>query len=493
MGPRLTFTVLLLSSAICCLGQNSYAQSIPDVTTALRNYHPDSTRARLLLDLALSYIYKPGENTTDLDSAQLLIQQADVINSHQHNDYLEARSCFVRSNALRERGDVAHGIVYARKATQLYVPHLEKGDAFIELAQYYDIYSENGLHMKQKCWQEALTQFQAGGAKEREAFALKNLADLDYELGNYGQALVRLQRSLELYNALHYPSIQGVYDLLGTIYYCLGDYLQAVKYGLLAVKTSEQVNDTTMQLCTICHRLSSAYMAWGKDEESHLYRKRSLDIALKYKDRKAIYTVYADPTDVRRREQHWQDLIKLTSDIQRDYPPKEVDDTIILYSNYVLCYAAGNKFGLAQPYADYLTGITKRNPSNYDIPLQPTFHCLVMYAAAAKQYSQLQQFTDKYITACKDISYPAGLPWAYLMKARADSGMGNYLSALQWSQLSRRMSDSMFNVTKSMQFSQLQVQYETEKKDKDLQLLTNKNQLQELSLSRMRSMIKTTG
>jgi two-component sensor histidine kinase len=62
--------------------------------------------------------------------------------------------------------------------------------------------------------------------------------------------------------------------------------------------------------------------------------------------------------------------------------------------------------------------------------------------------------------------------------------MGNYLTALQWYQQSKRMSDSMFNVAKSMQVSQMQVQFATEKKDKDLELLTNKSQLQELSLKK---------
>jgi two-component sensor histidine kinase len=487
MVTRLTFTMLLLASLCYSFGQHAYVRPIAALKTEFKKTTPDSTRARLLLDMALSYVYRPGEYPADLDSALLLIQQANDINSRLHDTYLEGKSCFVSSNTLREKGDVAHGIIYAQKAIRLLTAtpwKLQLGAAYIELAQYYSIYTADDLTKKRQCWQSALVAFQATDSRERQAFALKNLGDVDYLMDNYGRANVELQQSLSIYTALGYPAVQGIYDLMGTISYCLGDYLGAVKNGLQAVKTAELVNDTTMQLCTICHRLASAYLAWSKEEESRFYRKKALDIAIKYKDQKAIYTVFADPTDIQGLRRHWQESIRLIDDIQRRFPPLELDDTVILYSSYTQAFTAGEEFAMAKKYADYLLALTKRNKNDYDKPLQPTFHCLVLYAAGAKLYPQMERFVDEYVKACRAISFPGGLPWAYMMKARADSGMGKYLSALQWYQLSKKMSDSMFNVTKSMQFSQMQVQYETEKKDKDLQLLTDKSQLQEMSLKK---------
>jgi hypothetical protein len=60
----------------------------------------------------------------------------------------------------------------------------------------------------------------------------------------------------------------------------------------------------------------------------------------------------------------------------------------------------------------------------------------------------------------------------HLMWFKADSIQGKYLDAIQHYQLYKKLSDSVFNGEKSKQINSLKIQFETEQKDKNIQLLT---------------------
>ena len=77
--------------------------------------------ALAILDRALACVYKPGEYAADLDSALLLAKQAATINSTSLKDpRIEAKVCFVYSNAFREKGDKETGRKYIERALALY-------------------------------------------------------------------------------------------------------------------------------------------------------------------------------------------------------------------------------------------------------------------------------------------------------------------------------------------------------------------------------------
>ena len=67
-----------------------------------------------------------------------------------------------------------------------------------------------------------------------------------------------------------------------------------------------------------------------------------------------------------------------------------------------------------------------------------------------------------------------------------DSAKGDLKSALAHLSRYQRESDSVYNQHTNRRLEDLKIRYETEKKDKDLQLLTNKNQLQMVSINKER-------
>jgi signal transduction histidine kinase len=84
------------------------------------------------------------------------------------------------------------------------------------------------------------------------------------------------------------------------------------------------------------------------------------------------------------------------------------------------------------------------------------------------------------------------LPWTekvYLYSSRLDSARGEYRSAYQWFKRYTHLKDSLFNERKSQQVAQMQELYESEKKDKEIALLSEEKKMEALKLSSNRTLL----
>ena len=70
-----------------------------------------------------------------------------------------------------------------------------------------------------------------------------------------------------------------------------------------------------------------------------------------------------------------------------------------------------------------------------------------------------------------------------MMLFKADSASGDYRSAIEHFRAQQAVNDSIFNIAKSKQIAELQIQYETEKKEQNLMLLQNESKLNRSQLN----------
>jgi two-component sensor histidine kinase len=70
----------------------------------------------------------------------------------------------------------------------------------------------------------------------------------------------------------------------------------------------------------------------------------------------------------------------------------------------------------------------------------------------------------------------------HLMEFKIDSATGNYVEAISHLKKYQKIKDSLFNEVKSWQISNLQVKYQTENKDQNIQLLTKESALQKAKI-----------
>ncbi|PCH93054.1 MAG: hypothetical protein COB85_07570, partial [Bacteroidetes bacterium] len=73
--------------------------------------------------------------------------------------------------------------------------------------------------------------------------------------------------------------------------------------------------------------------------------------------------------------------------------------------------------------------------------------------------------------------------------SRVHESIGNYKSALQYHHLSTELQDSLFSIENQKQITEMQTKYETEKKEKEIKLLSQEKQLQAAELKENRIML----
>lgn len=487
-------TVTLLSP---CAAQLKPMLSMDDARHALMQSPADGKKAELLTELALDYVLKQGEFATDLDSALLLLKQATRLNENVQDKHLAARIDFVYANALRESGKTAAGKAYIEKALALYdtVHDPEAtGMAWFEMANYYSDKVEE-IGRKRDCFEKAMISFRAAGDKENEAFALKNMGDCSLVLDNDTLAARQLLEALAIYRSIGYQDLQGVYDLLGIVSSWMGDYSDAVKYGLEALRTAEARQDTSLQLCTIYNRLGVAYSNWGDWDTSILYWKKAMDIAIKYNNTYAMRSVMLNLCRELSRRGQWGDAIRyaqLTKAALKG-PGDRLDSTYLDIA-FLETYTRAGQFDKAKQYADELKSIMKNHPDaarHSDL----VFAVLARYYMASRQYAQAKENALTYLSIELADNQKKNIARAYELMSSVDSAQGNYKGALADFRNYKKVTDSMLNETTSFQFAEQQVEYNTEQKDKDILVLKQQDEIEKgrLTQTRILGMVGAVG
>ncbi|MES1214770.1 MAG: sensor histidine kinase, partial [Bacteroidota bacterium] len=155
-------------------------------------------------------------------------------------------------------------------------------------------------------------------------------------------------------------------------------------------------------------------------------------------------------------------------------------DSVYLFQCYSNTYVKARQYDKAKFYVNALIGLESRFEIN-DMILRSIYLPANTYFMATHQYALAEKYADAFFELAMRIAYQPDIVHGYMLKAKADSASGNLLKALTENYLYNKKKDSMLNETKSFQFAQMQVIYETEKKDNNIQLLTARNQVQEAS------------
>ena len=490
MARGLIIIVLLATALLPCSAQQRQLKPIDEIRADLKKSTTDTGKANQLLNLALCYVYKPGEIAHDLDSALLLVRQAEGINTHLHDKKIEARSYFVYSNLLREEGNNETGKQYIEKSLEVYKSISDPGnmaEAWSELASYYGIYnSEEEIKQKRNCLEQALILFKAAGNKERQADMLKDLGDLDQVLGDAVLSMKELNEALNIYLSIGHRELQGIYDLMGFVCGSKGDLPDAVKYGLLAVKTAEAVRDTSIQLCTIYNRLGMAYAYWLKYDQGLPYSKKAMSIAIRYRDRlatrAAVEIACRLQSALGKEAESLESIRKAESIFQK---PLEPFDSIEFNVCYLITYVDAKKYDKAKTYAEQLESARKKITG----PMLPLscYYYLVKYYFGIHQYERAKKVMSQFFSVLIPMHEKRVLAKAYKLNAQLDSARGNFKAALLSFELYQNTNDSMLNEATTFQFAQMEVEHQTEKKDNDIKLLEQQEEIQKTRLRQTRT------
>jgi class 3 adenylate cyclase len=329
---------------------------------------------------------------------------------------------------------------------------------------------------------EAITLSETLGDQKKLALSLKQMGISYYSRDNK-MALQYWEKSLEAFRAARDSA--GVANLLsniGAIYMNEGNDVKAAEYYMNALGIAEKINDK-LRIATVLNNMGSVYNHRENTREKALdHYKRSLPLSELLNDRNSIGTTSANIGEI--------------------YLSMRKFDSAIVYFNKSLA-AHGNTEKVAQPLNNL--GAVYDSLGNY--PLALSYHMQadsigfkfknVRYQIQAQLgladiYYRLQQYGKSLDAYKRAENMAARSRQNFLLKdiykglSQIYARQNNFQDAYVYQRLLTTLKDTLYNADEQQRLGSVVFDYEIQKKESEIKLLTQENKLSDLELKRQK-------
>jgi len=296
----------------------------------------------------------------------------------------------------------------------------------------------------------------------------------------------------ELENLIGYKHIHYNYYVLSYLDFTAVDYVSAFSNAKLAIEIMEANRDLAFSNF-FYGNIANLYGRFDNYERALDWLHKSLEQETANKAKRIWYHQFCNLTLNLAKFGHPQQALDVVLNTIRDYPPVSADHKFHVADVLGYSYYRMNRLDLCEKY--------------YRIMLSFMDSIRQDYEENDKLYSAYLDVADFYMDVGRpDLSkkyFDKGKPYGdtsnifraskfHHLQYRIDSSEGNYLNALREYKFSRMADDSIYNLRKTNQFIESQIQYETEAKDKNIQLLEQKDKVQQATLRQSNIMKKVT-
>lgn len=443
----------------------------------------ESTRFRLLIILGRHYLFHAERTKKNLDSSTLFLEQANKIAVDQLTEKLLPERLHIKAML----SFITEGLQQSKKLYQatidkISLPGNEEKEALLwhELATLIPLRENTGI-TRLYCFEKMYSLYKKSDNQERQAWVLKTIGDIHLVNGKLDLAETALLNALERYKAIGYQDLHYIYDLLAVTCRYKGDFSKCIYYGSKAIESIEATHDS-VSATTFYSRLANMYRESGQPDKSvEWYSKALRDRVFKgdnngYVFRDAFFFARELIKIGRAKE-----ALEYILDIYAKNKPTGVHAAACLLGSLAFCYHAMNQERQAEKYYAELIKLSGQLQNDNDITTDIHYE-LGQYFIRKAQYRKAGYYLQKALSIAENTRSITETTDIHLALFRADSGMGNYPSAVKHLLRHKLLNDSIFNETKSWQMEELRVQYETAKKEEDIETLNKQNQLQRIGV-----------
>jgi adenylate cyclase len=339
--------------------------------------------------------------------------------------------------------------------------------------------ADSSFYYAQKAAQLAgKTQFLSG-----QALATKSLGNIRYVQGNYVEAIQFWQEAHALYDSIgDHTGVSTVLSNIGVVYYNEGDKLKALDYYLKSLKVAEDHNIKLREAIAL-NNLGTVY---HDNPETHDkaqdYFQKALPMLEELGDMNAYGTtatnlgeIYSIRGDEKTAMVYFEKALKAFEDsISMSYTLNKMGslffrrgdlDKAIQY--HLRAYNMTRKLDAKLEMAESLLGLGNayREQGFFDSAIS-TYLKAEIFARETNSFTQL---VDVY----------QGLALTYEQKK-------DFPKAYQYHGMYSSVKDSVFNTDANQRLSRLIFNYEIDKKENEIDLLTKDKALKELEIKRQR-------
>ncbi len=456
------------------------------------SHHSDTLAVNSLLRRADYYFEKPNRTLKYLDSSLSVL--TDAFRISKEIVYQKGKgTCLDRySKIYNARGDTLNGRKYADSAIAVFKDnHLyyDLGFAYFNRSGFYPL-DGKPLKLRIEYVKLAVAAFARSGSTLKQADILKELGDLQqYDL-NMTEAIPNLQQSLALYASISkYKESVDVHSLLVNVYGTIGNYPLALKHGLIALKIFEEVNDTlSTSVATTYNRLGINYQRIKRYSLAVKCFSAAQRISMKNNDSVSWAIITYNLARSYYAMGKTGKGMQMVLDIPENASIRNLSLNGNIHAFLMMGYLKLKEYGKCRAYCNLLLK-DYTDAKQMDVPLMTVTNALAKYYIASNEYTKVEFYLKENDVIFKRNRQLANRITSYDMWRQLDSVRGDFYAYVKHARAAEALSDSALSERNNQEITQLQMEYESEKRDRAIflkeeriKLLNAENQLQESSL-----------
>lgn len=357
---------------------------------------------------------------------------------------------------------------------------LEKVNVLNELATtYWNVSADKGLDYANEAYQIA----QDENSKKNIAKSLQNIGINHWAKGELYLALNHYQQALKIYKEIN--DLKGTSSLLsnmGIVYKDLSDYKNSLKYYLQSLKISEEHEFTDLYMKTIGN-VSLLYLVQKEYSKALKYIHEAIELSNEYGYSgsmsayiNALGQIYEAQEDYIKARSTFQECLELNRKTGNNYGTtislynignvefqlKNYDSAISYFKeSLLLSEQINDRIGVLM--ANKSIGLIHKEQKRFDSALVYYKKAFDLAVALHMKEEQLELFKN----------------YSELYKS-----VGKFSQSLDYLEKFISLKDSIYTENSSKQIAEMQTKYESEKKEKENELLRKNSEIQNLEIAR---------
>ncbi|MEJ1241879.1 sensor histidine kinase [Chryseolinea sp. T2] len=436
---------------------------IVDAVGLLKTLSADQ-RTQLQAELATWYLHKPGARISDMDSANSFIQRLSPPHVPTNSDHWRDVYAILRGEYFRQLGSLAE----SRKVFDelLLRTNVDSTTLPAYTCQYLALLSGDEDSTKVQLLNRALRQCEQYSHVEKEIEILWVLLDVEFgfdpvPIERYLNRIDSLQRSIDFKHSLYVDYSFAFTSVLRA------KYLEAADYAKAALANYEWSGMTKFS-APFLSRVGISYNPLGMPDQAMIWYNKALDTR-KVESQIFWYKSLFFKTYLLALLNRGVEALSVMNAITNEYPPLSPWQEAQMHAIKGSCYRRLGRLDMAVQEYTIVLDLMNRHPSlDKTLPFE-TIHEAGRFFVQIGKENMARLFLQRAM-AIKSKSPHIEMEKHYLM-FKIDSMSGLFPAALKHHIQYKFFSDSVASASQRRRFAELNVKYETEKKDQDIKLL----------------------
>jgi two-component sensor histidine kinase/TolA-binding protein len=488
--PVLYFLLFILFPVSFSFGQTVNKQVADSLIRVIATQKPDTNKVRNLLTLAyhqMGYLDYRASKKKGLDSVLRIIRQAEVLsNKLQSGEYQrKTQKCYARHDFLSGAFEESR-----RKLLKVIEYYQGIGDIHHEATTWSEIGANKEYEdtaratIRLQAFERAYRLFKRGHYRLEAVEAYKNIAGVHYEQGKFDLAEKELLQVLDQYRQIGYKTLFFTYDLLANVYRKKKDQQKELKYRLLTIERMEHTGSVQVRADIILN-VASSYLNIGRYDKGLYWANRAIALYQQNDHDDFYFFAIGTAANMCINSGKYKQAFALLTQAERD---KEKSPTAVLYTNFWFgeYYLALKQYDKAEAYYLRVHEFFQKSEGRAVIK-QGNSESVVALANIKVQQGNIGE-ARKYLALIgslppiKDDRFNSRFE---LASSKVDSAEGHFESALRHFKKYRQLNDTLYEIAKSQQIAELDVQYETREKEQSIKLLNSEARSQKAKLDKV--------